>query len=486
MACSDDIYTLSESSAEGYAMRFEVTVIDQPQTRGEVIDVTDNEITRDFKKGDSFGLFIIDGSGAFVTLIDGKNAKNLKLTTPDGKAWNLESDIKEVVHKLGYKYVAYYPYSADFDNCASTADIQSLLTAPAYDQSSQAATDWMYTEPTDPQTNAVTTLVFKHKYAKIDIYHSFTQGHQGEWTSAYNYTKTVDDNKVEHYRYILNSPSLQTLSINGTYTIGDKYTGIKEYSYNCPDIKVENGRHAIVYTYRMDERCAIDLGLPSGVKWSPINLGVESSNCMADTYMDASEIAAVINKLGIETTSFAALLASFGVAIGMAMSGNLSNFVGGMIILLFKPYRVGDLIEANGETGHVVAIEIFHTILKTYGGVNVYMANGNMSTAVIKNYSKNNLLRVEFKVSVEYGQDLSKVEAELYRIAQTDARVLKDPAPHVNLEELAASSVDLTMKVWVKDVDYWSVKYDINRNIYDRFNEIGISFPFPKLTIHQD
>ena len=297
-ACSDDIYTSSESSAEGHAMRFEVTVIDQPQTRGEVIDVTDNEITRDFKKGDSFGLFIIDGSGAFVTLIDGKNAKNLKLTTPDGKAWNLESDIKEVVHKLGYKYVAYFPYSEAFNNCASTADIQNRLTAPADDQSAQAAIDWMYTEPTDPQTNAVTTLVFNHKYAKIDIYHSFTQDHQGEWTSMYKFTKTLDENKVEHYRYILNSPSLQTLSINGTYTIGDKYTGIKEFSYNCPDIKVQNGRHAIVYTYRMDERCAIDLGLPSGVKWSPINLGVESSNCMADTYMDASEIAAVINKLG--------------------------------------------------------------------------------------------------------------------------------------------------------------------------------------------
>ena len=297
-ACSDDIYMLSESSAEGHAMRFEVTVIDQPQTRGEVIDVTDNEITRDFKKGDSFGLFIIDGSGAFVSQIDGKSAKNLKLTTPDGKVWNLESDIKEVVHKLGYKYVAYYPYSADFNNCTSIDEIQNLLTAPADDQSAQAAIDWMYTEPTDPQTNAVTTLVFKHKYAKIDIYHSFTQDHQGEWTSMYKFTKTLDENKVEHYRYILNSPSLQTLSINGTYTIGDKYTGIKEFSYNCPDIKVKNGCHAIVYTYRMDERCAIDLGLPSGVKWSPINLGVESSDCMADTYMSDSEIAAAINKLG--------------------------------------------------------------------------------------------------------------------------------------------------------------------------------------------
>ena len=297
MACNDDIY-VSSDSAVGHAMRFEVTVIDQPQTRGKVLDVNDNEITRDFKAGDSFGLFIIDGNNEFVGQIDGKSAKNIKLTTPDGKAWNLNSDITEVVHKLGYRYVAYFPYSEAFDNCTSIDEIQNLLTAPADDQSAQAAIDWMYTEPTDPQTNAVTTLVFKHKYAKIDIYHSFTQDHQGEWTSAYNYTKTVDENKVEHYRYILNSPSLQTLSINGKYTIGDKYTGIKEYSYNCPDIKVENGRHAIVYTYRMDERCAIDLGLPSGVKWSPINLGVESSNCMADTYMDASEIAAVINKLG--------------------------------------------------------------------------------------------------------------------------------------------------------------------------------------------
>lgn len=297
-ACSDDIYTSSESLAEGHAMRFEVTVIDQPQTRGEVIDVTDNEITRDFKKGDSFGLFIIDGEDNYVTQIDGKNAKNLKLTTPDGKAWNLESDIQEVVHKLGYKYVAYYPYSADFDNCTSTADIQNLLIVPADDQRAQAATDWMYTEPTDPQTNAVTTLVFKHKYAKIDIYHSFTIGHTCNWTSLYKFTKTVDDNNVEHYRYILNSPSLQTLSINGKYTIGNEHTGIKEFSYKCPDVEVENGRHAIVYTYRMDERCAIDLGLPSGVRWSPINLGVESSDCMADTYMSDSEIAAAINKLG--------------------------------------------------------------------------------------------------------------------------------------------------------------------------------------------
>ena len=293
MACNDDIY-MSSDSVVGQAIRFEVTVLDEPQTRGKVLHVNDNEVTRDFKAGDSFGLFIIDGNDEFVSQIDGKSAKNIQLTTPDGKAWNINSDIKEVVHKLGYRYVAYYPYSSDFDNCSSTAEIQSKLTAPAEDQTSQAAIDWMFTEITPPQTNAVTTLVFKHRYAKIDIYHSFTQEHNGSWTSRYPFTKTVDDNNVEHYRYILDATSPQALSVNGKYTIGNHLTGMKEMTYNCNDIAIENGRHAIVYTYGMDERCAVDLGLPSGIRWSPINLGTETS-----TYMEDEELAeAANNKLG--------------------------------------------------------------------------------------------------------------------------------------------------------------------------------------------
>lgn len=292
-ACSDDFYTPSDSSAVGQAMRFDAVVIDQPQTRGKVLDVYDNYVTRDFKSGDSFGLFIIDDNDEFVSSIDGENAKNIKLTTPDGKAWNINSNIKEVVHKLGYRYVAYYPYSSDFDNCASTADIQAKLTAPAADQSTQAAIDWMYTEPTSPQTNAVTTLQFRHRYAKIDIYNSFTQEHDCNWTSRYQFTKTVDANNVEHYRYILDSPTAQTLEINGTYTIGNYLTGIKEMKYTCNDIAVENGRHSIVYTYGMDERCAIDLGFPSGIRWSPINLGTETS-----TYMDDEAIGNAVNRLG--------------------------------------------------------------------------------------------------------------------------------------------------------------------------------------------
>lgn len=291
-ACNDDVCTTTGTEA-GAAMRFEAIVIDQPEGRGMVLDVNDNDIIRDFKPGDSFGLFIIDGSGNFVEQIDGKNAHNIKLTTPDGKAWNLNSDIKEVVHKLGYKYVAYYPYSDTFNDCTSIDGIKALLTPPATDQSTQEATDWMYTEETSPQTNAVTTLKFYHRYAKIEIYNSFTQEHINDWVDKYKFTKTVDDNKVERYRYILDATAPLTLSINGTYSIGNELTGMKQFTYNCSDIAIENGRHAIVYTYRMDERCAIDLGLPSGVKWSPINLGTETS-----TYMDEAAIASLGNVLG--------------------------------------------------------------------------------------------------------------------------------------------------------------------------------------------
>ena len=194
---------------------------------------------------------------------------------------------------------------------------------------------------------------------------------------------------------------------------------------------------------------------------------------------------AVVNKLGIETTSFAALLASFGVAIGMAMSGNLSNLVGGMLILMFKPYRVGDLIEVNGIMGRVQSIEIFHTILRTAAGVNIYFSNGEMSSNMIKNYSKETHLRLDLKVSVEYGQDLKLVEQTLRTMIDEDNRILKTPAPSIVVDELADSSVNLSMRVWVMNDDYWDVKYDLTRLTYERFNEASISFPFPQITVHQ-
>lgn len=293
VACTDEV-DLKSGGQAGAVMQFRVEVDEgEPSTRGHVIDTNDNDVTLDFAPGDAFGLFIIDADDNFVSLIDGKNARNIKLTTPDGKAWNLDSDIKEIVHRLGYRYVAYFPYSEAFNDCESTDDILALLTPPDADQTAQPAIDWMYADVTAPQANAVTVLRFAHRYAKIDIYNSFTQEHVNSWLSAYPYTRTIDENGVEHYRYIVDATSPTILPVDGTYSIGNSLTGIKQFAYQCGDITIQNGRHAIVYTYRMDERCAVDLGLPSGVKWSPINLGAETS-----TYMDVAAIAAVANVPG--------------------------------------------------------------------------------------------------------------------------------------------------------------------------------------------
>lgn len=297
VACQDELNVPAsggESNVAGRVLRFEVVVEDGPHSsRGQVLDVYDNYITRDFNPRDSFGMFIIDAEGNFVTEIDGHNALNIRVTTPDGVVWNLNSDIKDIVHKLGYKYVAYYPYSETFNDCATVDNIRARLTPPAADQSTQPAIDWMYTEPTAPQVNAVTTLRFKHRYAKIDIYNSFTQDHQNSWASAYQYTRTVDNNGVEHYRYIVDAATPQTLTVSGTYSIGNELTGIKQLSYRRDDVEIVNGRHAIVYTYRMDERCAVDLGFPSGVRWSPINLGAETASYMTD-----AELAAAATTIG--------------------------------------------------------------------------------------------------------------------------------------------------------------------------------------------
>lgn len=195
---------------------------------------------------------------------------------------------------------------------------------------------------------------------------------------------------------------------------------------------------------------------------------------------------AVIGKLGVETTSFAALLASAGVAVGMALSGNLSNFAGGLIILVFKPFKVGDYIDApGGMSGTVKEIQIFHTILNTPDNRLVFVPNGTLSSNAVVNYSKAETRRIDWTFGVEYGEDFAKVKAVLERIIAADDRILKDPAPFIALNELAASSVDIKVRVWTKAADYWSVLFDMNQKVYDTFNQEGIGFPFPQLTVHQ-
>lgn len=196
---------------------------------------------------------------------------------------------------------------------------------------------------------------------------------------------------------------------------------------------------------------------------------------------------AIISKLGVETTSLAALLASAGVAIGMALSGNLSNFAGGLIILVFKPFKVGDYIESDAQKvgGTVREIQIFHTILTTPENKVIYVPNGSLSSNAIVNYSKQDKRRVELVIGVEYGEDYNRVREVLERIIKEDSRILQDPAPFIGLGALSASSVDIKLRVWTSTEEYWNVYFDLNKVVYETFNKEGIGFPFPQLTVHQ-
>lgn len=195
---------------------------------------------------------------------------------------------------------------------------------------------------------------------------------------------------------------------------------------------------------------------------------------------------AVISKLGVETTSLAALLASAGVAIGMALSGNLSNFAGGLVILVFKPFKVGDFIDGpNGVSGTVKEIQIFHTIIATLDNRMIYVPNGALSSNAITNYNRQEIRRAEWVFGVEYGEDYERVRAVLERIIAADDRILKDPAPFIALSSLSASSVDIKVRAWAKIGDYWDVYFNMNKVVYETFNKEGIGFPFPQLTVHQ-
>lgn len=193
----------------------------------------------------------------------------------------------------------------------------------------------------------------------------------------------------------------------------------------------------------------------------------------------------VVSALGVNTTSFAALLASAGVAVGMALSGNLQNLAGGILLLLFKPYKVGDYISAQGVEGTVKGIQIFHTILTTVDNKEIFVPNGALSSGSVVNFSKNELRRVDQTVTVEYGTDVDKVRQAVLDIAKADPRILADPAPFVALSELADSSVNFTVRFWVKSADYWGVFFDTNRKVYEEFNRRGIGFPFPQIQVHQ-
>jgi Small-conductance mechanosensitive channel len=195
-------------------------------------------------------------------------------------------------------------------------------------------------------------------------------------------------------------------------------------------------------------------------------------------------VISIIGALGIQTTSFAALLASIGIALGAALSGNLSNFAGGLVILLFRPFKVGDYITTKDTGGSVTEIQIFHTVLTTPDNVMVYIPNGALSSGLINNFNVQTR-RVEWIIGVDYGEDYDKVKSVIEDILSKEERILRSPSRFIALNQLADSSVNIVIRAWVKASDYWDVYFNINKEVYARFNEEGIDFPFPQMTVHQ-
>lgn len=200
-------------------------------------------------------------------------------------------------------------------------------------------------------------------------------------------------------------------------------------------------------------------------------------------------IIVTVGTLGINTTSLAALLAAGGMAIGMALSGTVQNFAGGIMILAFKPFKAGDFIEAQGYSGTVTAVSITSTSLVTTDNRTIIIPNGALFNGSINNYSRNPVRRVEWNISVEYGTDAKACADNLLRLIKADTRVIDSTTPgaadpSVVLSQLGDSAIVFLVKAWVKREDYWDVLYDYNSTVYTELPKLGISFPFPQLDVH--
>jgi small conductance mechanosensitive channel len=190
-------------------------------------------------------------------------------------------------------------------------------------------------------------------------------------------------------------------------------------------------------------------------------------------------IIVVISKLGVETTSFAAILAAAGLAVGLALQGSLANFAGGVLIMIFKPFKIGDLIEAQGEIGVVKEIEIFTSKLTGLSNKEIIIPNGSLSNGTIVNYTTEGTRRVDLTIGVSYDADIKKTKEVLMNVLTSHPKVLKDPAPGVTVAELADSSVNFAVRPWCKTADYWTVFFDVTENTKIALDKAGIEIPYP-------
>ena len=206
---------------------------------------------------------------------------------------------------------------------------------------------------------------------------------------------------------------------------------------------------------------------------------------MVKIIMTILVILAAIQTLGVNTSSFLAIFASAGLAIGMALSGTLQNFAGGVILLILRPYRVGDYITAQGQSGTVKAIGLFSTQLSTPDNRTIYVPNSAISTSIVDNYSHPTVRRVDWTVTISYGDDVDVARKAILEILAADKRVLKEPAePLVALKELGNSAVILTVRAWTANDNYWYLLWDINERMYKELPQNGIHFPYPQLDVH--
>ena len=192
----------------------------------------------------------------------------------------------------------------------------------------------------------------------------------------------------------------------------------------------------------------------------------------------------IISILGINTSSLVALLASAGLAVGMALSGTLQNFAGGVMIILFRPFKVGDFISAQGFEGKVSEIQIFNTHLLTVDNKEVILPNGSLSTGVMTNFSKQGTRRVDWVFSMAYGDDYDRAKAVLKELCAADPKIKETPEPFIELLKLNDSSVDLTVRAWVDSADYWPVFFAMNERVFKAFAQEGLHIPFPQMDVH--
>lgn len=192
----------------------------------------------------------------------------------------------------------------------------------------------------------------------------------------------------------------------------------------------------------------------------------------------------VVSTLGINVTSLIAVASAATLAIGMALSGTAQNFAGGVMILLMKPYRIGDVISAQGQSGTVRDIKLFSTVITTADNQTIYIPNNSIATAIIDNYSKAELRRVDWTVGISYGDNVDVARKAVLAMLAADSRILKDPAPVVWVAALADSSVNLSIRAWVKNGDYWNVFFEHNEEFYKELPKHGLSFPFPQMDVH--